>query len=178
MRRYGQALCLTPLLLEINTMRNFAKFSAIVALSLASAAASATGLGGVVVIGGAAGGYAGSVTGNASSYSDGNAIAASQVNGYGSSFQHTDGFSGGSATVGGHVNNVGANIVTGTTQYAQTNSYGNVTGNAPIMAGESIANGTAGFAKNVSAAGGTGNFQTAQIGGFVGIGAIGAFGHF
>lgn len=143
-----------------------------------SATVQANGIGGGIIVGGVAGNYAGSMSGNASSYTDGSAIAASQVNGYGSSFQHTDGFGGGSASVGGHVNHVGANIVTGTTQYAQTYSVGNVTGNAPIMVGESIANGTAGFAKEVNSAGGTANFATNQIGGFVGFGGVAAIGQF
>lgn len=133
------------------------------------------GIGGIVVGVGAAG-YAGTVTGSASSVSEGNAIAATQVNGYGSSFQHTDGFSAGSATIGGVINHAGATVVTGTTQVAQVNSYGNVTGNAPIeVAGGMIANGTGGLAKSTNYAAGNAQFGTAQfaaIGGIVGAGGF------
>lgn len=160
-------------------IRNVFGALALVALSAgAYAHGNGNGVGGGVVIGGAAAGYAGSVTGSAGSYSSGNAVAATQVNGYGSSFQHTDGFTGGTATVGGSVNHLGAQVVTGTTQVAQVNSYGSVSGNAPIeVAGGLIANGTGGLGKTDTYAGGTANFATGAIGGVIGIGgAAGIFG--
>lgn len=157
-------------------IRNTVGALALVALSMG--VASASGLGGGLVIGGAAAGYAGSVTGSAGSYSSGNAVAATQVNGYGSSFQHTDGFTAGTATVGGSVNHLGAQVVTGTTQVAQVNSYGNVSGNAPIeVAGGLIANGTGGLGKTDTFANGNAHFATGAIGGVIGIGAAaGIFG--
>ncbi|MBD4204412.1 hypothetical protein GUH47_00030 [Xanthomonas citri pv. citri] len=127
-------------------------------------------MGGGLVIGVGASGFAGSVTGSAASVSEGNAVAASVVNGYGSSFQHTDGYSTGSATIGGVVNHQGAQVVTQTTQAAQVYSVGNVTGNAPIMSGDLIANGTAGLAKTTNYSSGNANFAT---GGIVGIGGVG-----
>lgn len=144
-----------------------------VAFSLAFVgAASAQGIAGGIVVGGVAGGFAGSASGTAFSNSQGSAVAASQVNGYGSSYQHSDGVTGGTATIGGAVNHVGATITTGTTQYATTNSWGGVTGNAPIMAGDSIANGTAGFGSTKVGAAGNSQFATGAIGGVIAIGGV------
>lgn len=115
------------------------------------------------------GGYLGTVSGAASSISSGGAVAAAQVNGYGSSFQGTGGISGGTATVGGVVTGAGATVITGTTQIAVVQSYGNVTGNAPINVGDNmIANGTGGIAKSDNYAGGNSAFQLAQFGGYAG----------
>lgn len=148
------------------------------ALAVAAFNASAAGLGAGIVIGGGATGFAGAVSGNAYSNSTGSAVAASQVNGYGSSFQHTDGFTGGTATIGGVVNQNGAQVVTGATQVAQVNSVGNVTGNAPINVGNAIANGTAGFSETKVGSYGTANFQTGAIGGLAGFGGVVGFGNF
>lgn len=153
--------------------RSFAVLGSAIGALLFSFSVQATGIGAGLVVGGGATGFAGSVVGQASSVSEGNAVAASVVNGYGSSFQHTDGFSTGSATIGGIVTPQGAQVVTNTTQAAQVNSYGNVTGNAPIMAGELIANGTGGLAKTTNVAAGNANFATGAIGGVIGIGAVG-----
>jgi hypothetical protein len=160
-------------------MKTFRNLAFVVASFALAAAASATGIGGVVVVGGAAGGYAGSVVGSASSISNGNAIAATQINGYGSSFQHTDGIAQGSASIGGAVSPLGASVVTGTTQIAQVNSYGNVTGNAPIeVAGGMIANGTGGLGNTTNYAQGNAQFGTAGIGGFAVLGGLGVIGSF
>lgn len=156
----------------------FARSLAVAALMLVGSITHAAGLGGSITVGGGLSGFAGSVVGSASSVSEGNAVAATQVNGYGGSYQHTDGFSAGSATIGGVVNNQGAQVITGTTQVAHVNSYGSVSGNAPIEVGNGlIANGTGGLAKTTNYASGNAAFQTGAIGalGTIG-GAVNIFG--
>lgn len=147
-------------------------------LLAASSAASAAGIGAGIVVGGGATGFAGSASGNAFSNSEGMAVAASQVAGSGTSYQSTHAYGGGSATVGGSVNSVGAQVVTNHTQYAVVDSFGAVSGNAPIQAGNAIANGTSGFSQTKVGAYGTSNFQTGAIGGLVGFGAAVGFGGF
>lgn len=147
-------------------MKSLRSIAVVALLGLVSGAALASG------IGGEAEAYAGSITGNASSVSSGNAVAASQVNGYGTSFQHTDGISAGTATIGGAVTPTGATVVTGTQQLAQVNSYGTVSGNTPIEVGGSIYNGTGGLSKTDTFAAGNAAFTTAGIGGVVGYGSF------
>ncbi|UDY80343.1 hypothetical protein AXY1_32 [Achromobacter phage AXY1] len=118
---------------------------------------------------------AGSVYGTAGSISEGQAVAASAINGYGSSWQSAEGYTGGTATIGGVVNYQGAQVVTGTTQYAHTSGYGEVYGNAPINAGDSIANGNAAFGQTKVAASGNAQWGTVAIGAVGGIKATGVF---
>lgn len=127
-------------------------------------------VGGVVVVGGALHGYAGYAAGEASSVSNGSAIAATSVAGTGASFQHTEGVSGGSATIGGAVTPVGAAVVTGTTQYASVASYGVTIGQPAVNGDGLIVNGTTGFASSENVAQGDAAFATG------GIGAIGVIG--
>lgn len=112
---------------------------------------------------------AGVISGTAGSISEGSAVAASAVNGYGSSWQKAEGYTGGTASVGGTVNYQGAQVVTNTTQYAHTSGYGEISGNAPISVGDSIANGNASFGQ--TKVGASGNAQW----GTVAIGAVGSF---
>ncbi|MGV2904834.1 hypothetical protein, partial [Achromobacter sp. AGC25] len=100
-----------------------------------------------------------------------------QVNGYGSSSQTSFGETGGVAQVGGTFSRDGTQVVTSTRQYATSESYGNVTGNAPIMVGDSIANGGASFGKTDTAASATGTFVAGNIGAFGSIGGVGGVGH-
>jgi hypothetical protein len=152
--------------------------AALIAAFMVCGIAQAHNVGGSIEVGAGAGVYAGSVSGAASSISQGNAVAASQVNGYGSSFQHTDGVTVGQAVIGGTVNAGGASVMTGTQQLAQVNSYGSVSGNTPIQVGDSVYNGTGGLSKTDTAAYGNATFQTAGIGGFAGIGGNLNFGGF
>lgn len=143
-----------------------------VALTMASSLALASGgsIGGIAVVGGALHGYAGYAAGEASSVSEGSAIAATSVAGTGFSYQHTDSVSGGSAVIGGAVTPVGAGVVTNTSQYATVNSYG-VTIGQPALNGDGlIMNGTTGFASSNNVAEGEAAFATG------GIGAIGVIG--
>ena len=153
------------------------------ALALASfGSAHAAGIGGGIVVGGVGQVWQGDVSGKATSISNGNAIAASQVTGNGASFQHTDAISGGSATIGGSINNVGAQVGEITTQFATVNSFGQTSGNAPGSTwnngSEMIVNGTMGFASSENMAKGKANFNVGQIGGIVGIGGVAAIGNF
>lgn len=118
---------------------------------------------------------AGAVWGSASSISEGSAVAASQVNGYGASWQTAEGYTSGTASIGGVVNHQGAQVITNTTQYAHSSGYGEVSGNAPIMVGEAIANGNAAFGQTKVAASGNAVWGTAAIGAY---GAIQGTGHF
>lgn len=123
---------------------------------------------------------AGAISGSANSFSEGSAVAASQVNGFGHSIQSAWGNSGGQASIGGTVNHQGAQVITNTSQYANTSGYGDVGGNAPITVGDSIANGNAAFGQTKVNAGGTATWGTVAIGAIGSIkttGNIGGFGH-
>lgn len=120
-------------------------------------------------------GFAGYVTGTASSETIGNSVAVTNIAGTGTSFQHTDGFGAGQATVGGIVNSQGAQVTTVTTQTSQVNSYGTVTGNAPATTGGLTSNGTGGLAQVTNYAHGTGQFATGAIGGQVAINGFQGF---
>lgn len=153
----------------------FSKFAIGAALAMAMVGAQAAGVaGGIVVVGGIEV-ATGSVTGQAGSVSQGSAIAGTEVIGTGNSYQHTDSVAGGSASIGGTVGFNGANVVTGTTQYATINSNGNVSGNTPMVGQDgSIINGTTGFASSTNSAAGTATFQKVGIGGVAGIGGAAA----
>jgi hypothetical protein len=120
--------------------------------------------------------YGGTVTGTAQSTSTGTAISTTEIMGSGTSFQHTDGVSQGTATIGGSINLAGATIGSQTTQLTEQHSYGTTTGGAPNMDGNSIVNGTTGFGKvdNTASVGST--FGATAIGGVAGIGGIAAIG--
>ncbi|MGE8689763.1 MAG: hypothetical protein ACN6PJ_21640 [Achromobacter sp.] len=148
------------------------KLAAVAALSLFAATAYATG-----PVGGSVTGHAGAINGTASSVSTGSSVVATQINGYGSSSQTSFGSTGGIAEVGGTFSRDGTQVVTSTRQYANSESYGSVSGNAPIMVGDSIANGGATFAKTDTNASATGSFHAVNVGAFGSIHGIGAVGH-
>ncbi|CAB3736594.1 MULTISPECIES: hypothetical protein [Achromobacter] len=122
-------------------------------------------------------GHAGTINGTASSISNGSSVVATQVNGYGSSSQTSFGETGGVAQVGGTFNRDGTTVVTSTRQYATSETYGHVSGNAPIMVGDSIANGGASFGQTETKASASGTFASANIGAFGAIGGVGSMGH-
>lgn len=130
------------------------------------------GVEGGAVVGIGATGFVGTVTGSASSISTGNAVTAAQVGGNGGSFQSANGSTGGTATIGGGVNNVGATVVTSTTQYSNSAVTGSTFGNAPTMSGTSIANGGAAYGNTNTAAQGGATFATESIGAVAGIGGV------
>lgn len=148
------------------------KLAAVAALSLLAAAAQASGQ-----AGGSVTGHAGAINGTASSISTGSSVVATQINGYGSSSQTSFGSTGGIAEVGGTFSRDGTQVVTSTRQYSNSESYGNVTGNAPIMVGDSIANGGATFGKTETSASATGSFHAMNVGAFGAIHGIGGVGH-
>lgn len=152
------------------------KLAAAAALSLFAASAFAAGQ-----VGGSVTGHAGAINGTASSISTGSSVAATQINGYGTSSQVSFGMTGGVSEVGGTFNRDGTQVVTSTRQYANSDSSGSMTGNAPIMVGDSIANGSATFAKTDTSASATGSFHAVNVGAFgsiSGIGAVGGVGGF
>ncbi|MEB3098936.1 hypothetical protein VCS63_24070 [Achromobacter sp. D10] len=148
------------------------KLAAVAGLSLAAVSAHAAGQ-----FGGSVTGHAGAINGTASSVSTGSSVAATQINGYGSSTQVSFGMTGGVAEVGGTFSHDGTQVVTSTRQYANSDSYGQVSGNAPIMVGDSIANGGATFAKTDTSASATGSFHAVNVGAFGSIHGIGPVGH-
>ncbi|MGB3434695.1 hypothetical protein [Achromobacter sp.] len=151
------------------------KLAAVAALSLFAASAYASDPGGSIT------GHAGAINGTASSISTGSSVAATQINGYGSSSQVSFGMTGGVSEVGGTFSRDGTQVVTSTRQYANSDSYGHVSGNAPIMVGDSIANGGATFAKTDTSASATGSFHAVNVGAFGsihGIGPVGGVGGF
>ncbi|CAB3737741.1 MULTISPECIES: hypothetical protein [Achromobacter] len=150
------------------------KLAAVAALSLFAASAYASGPSGPSV---SVTGHAGTINGTASSISNGSSVVATQVNGYGSSSQTSFGETGGVAQVGGTFNRDGTTVVTSTRQYATSETYGHVSGNAPIMVGDSIANGGASFGQTETKASASGTFASANIGAFGAIGGVGSMGH-
>ena len=146
------------------------KLIAVAALSLFAVSAHADP-------GGSITGHAGAINGTASSISTGSSVAATQINGYGSSTQVSFGMTGGVAEVGGTFSRDGTQVVTSTRQYANSDSYGHVSGNAPIVVGDSIANGGATFAKTDTSASATGSFHAVNVGAFGSIHGIGPVGH-
>ena len=123
-------------------------------------------------------GYSGSIHGTVSSVSNGSSVVATQVNGYGSSTQTSFGETGGVAQASGSFSHNGIETVTSTRQYATSETYGHVSGNAPIMSGDSIANGGATFEKTDTNASATGSFHAATFGATASIQGIGGIGHF
>lgn len=120
--------------------------------------------------------FSGSAGGTGASVSSGNAVTSSQVNGYGSSFQHQEGFATGSASIGGAVNAGGATVGTAVTQAAQTFGTGSISGNVPIMVGDSIANGGASMSQSNNVAQGSDQFNIAAIGGSLTLAGFRSFG--
>ena len=113
-----------------------------------------------------------------SSVSTGSSVVSTQVNGYGSSSQTSFGETGGVAQASGSFSHNGIETVTSTRQYATSDTYGHVSGNAPIMVGDSIANGGATFEKTDTNASATGSFHAATFGATASIQGIGGIGHF
>lgn len=146
------------------------KLMAVAALSLFAVSAYADP-------GGSITGHAGAINGTASSISTGSSVAATQINGYGSSTQVSFGMTGGVAEVGGTFSRDGTQVVTSTRQYANSDSYGHVSGNAPIMVGDSIANGGATFGSTTTNATATGTYNAGAIGATASIHGIGPVGH-
>ncbi|AOU94673.1 uncharacterized protein AruCF_3782 [Achromobacter ruhlandii] len=107
-------------------------------------------------------------------------MVSTQINGYGSSSQTSFGETGGVATAGGSFSPDGTTAVTSTRQYATSETYGHIQGNAPIMVGDSIANGGATFGSTTTNATATGTFNAGAIGATAsihGVGPVGGFGH-
>ena len=150
------------------------KLAAVAVLSMCAASAYATGPRPSVSISG----YSGSIHGTVSSVSNGSSVVATQVNGYGSSTQTSFGETGGVAQASGSFSHNGIETVTSTRQYATSETYGHVSGNAPIMSGDSIANGGATFEKTDTNASATGSFHAATFGATASIQGIGGIGHF
>lgn len=153
------------------------KLAAVATLSLVAVSAYASGPG---QPGMSASGHVGTITGTVSSVSTGTSVVSTQINGYGSSSQTSFGETGGVATAGGSFSPDGTTAVTSTRQYATSESYGHITGNAPIMVGDSIANGGATFGNTTTNASATGTFKAGAIGATAsihGVGPVGGFGH-
>lgn len=114
----------------------------------------------------AVGQHTGIVWGNTSSESKGNAIAAAQVTGIGSSSQWANSNTLGSSTFGGKIDNIGTTVFSGSMQDTKVNAGGTVTGNAQLMEGNSILNGSQAFGSTVSQAKADSNFEVKQYGSF------------
>lgn len=155
------------------------KLAAVATLSLVAFSAYAGGPSPSI----SASGHVGTITGTVSSVSTGTSVVSTQINGYGSSSQTSFGETGGVASAGGTFNKDATNAVTSTRQYATSETYGHVSGNAPIMVGDSIANGGATFGSTTTNATATGTFNAAAIGatasihGIGPVGGVGGFGH-
>lgn len=114
----------------------------------------------------AIGQHTGIVWGNTSSESKGNAVAAAQVTGMGSSSQWANSNTLGSSTLGGKIDNIGATVFTGSSQSSVANAGGTVTGNAQLMEGNSILNGSQAFGSTVGQAKVDSNWEVKQYGSF------------
>ncbi len=121
-------------------------------------------------------GHIGTINGTASSVSTSNSVVASQVNGTGHSSQTSFGSTGGEASVGVTFSHDSTLVVTSATQYANSESYGHVSGNAPVNVGDSIANGGATYGSTQTDATGNATFKAVSFGGSGSIQGIGAFG--
>ncbi|MDR5756988.1 hypothetical protein [Caballeronia sp. LZ035] len=151
----------------------FRKIIVVAALaSLFVGHAQASGVEGGIVVGAGASAFGGSVSGSAASISNGNAVTAAQVGGSGASYQNAFNNTGGTATIGGGVNSVGAQVVTNTTQFSNSGVTGSAVGNAPTNVGDSIANGGAAYGSTTTAAQGNAQFATGAIGAVGAIGGI------
>lgn len=126
--------------------------------------------------------YTGNINGSATSISNGNAVTAAQVGGQGQSIQSAFNNTGGTSSVGGSISAGGATVGSNTTQYSNSQVTGNVSGNAPTMDGNSIANGGAAFGNTTTTANVGSSFGSNVKGGTLGINgsaafqAVGAFG--
>lgn len=147
------------------------KLASVAALSLLAVAGYAQAAGGF-----SGQGHIGTISGTANSVSTGNSVVATQVNGTGFSTQTSFGNTGGEASVGVTFNHDSTLVVTSTRQYADSQSYGHVSGGAPVNVGNSIANGGATFESTTTDATGNATFKAASFGGSGGIQGIGALG--
>lgn len=125
-----------------------------------------------------AGGFASGAYGTASSVSNGNVVAGSQVVGNGLSIQGSFAQSAGSAGVQGSINPTGATISTNTVQDAVVASGGIAIGPGVQLRNSNgnILNGTTGFASSENHAEGEAGFAAGMIGLGVGFGGFGNFG--
>ncbi|MFT0547449.1 hypothetical protein ACMHYO_14100 [Allopusillimonas ginsengisoli] len=139
--------------------------------------ASAAGIGGAIVVGGVAQGWEAGASGTAKSASEGAAVAVGQVAGTGYSYQNSVANSGGTASIGGFVSPTTASISTSTSQYANISTVGS-TDQAAFNVDGLIQNGSIAQAQTVNSAKGKASFDVGQIGGVIGIGAIGVVGSF
>lgn len=114
----------------------------------------------------AVGQHTGIVWGNTSSESKGNAIAAAQVTGIGSSSQWANSNTLGSSTFGGKIDNIGTTVFSGSMQDTKVNAGGTVTGNAQLTEGNSIVNGSQAFGSTVGQAKVDSNWEYKQYGSF------------
>lgn len=155
----------------IVSTRSLIAAAVIGAACLAAPKAHADGVGVSASIGTNGTQFTGNAIGATSSISQGSAVAASQVNGFGGSHQYSDANTRGSGTVGAKIDNIGATVFSGSQQVAEVNSNGFVYGNAPIMDGTSIANGSAAFADTRVNANVGANFATSAFGAHQGFNA-------
>lgn len=153
----------------------FKKTLAVLAVSLSTVGlASASGIGGVVVIGGVGGGYVGTAAGSAQSVTEGAAVAVGNVTGSGHSIQSSVATGGGTASVAGAVSPSGVSVSTATTQHANVRAIG-TTNQAALDRKGLIQNGSIGQAQSMNTASGWANFDTVGFGGIVAIGGIAGF---
>lgn len=131
---------------------------------------------GGLAIGGQVQTYQGSISGQASSISNGNAVTAAQVGGNGSSYQAATNVTGGQSVVGGGITAAGATVGTQTSQYSTSVVTGVSVGNAPTNVGNSIANGGQAYGNTTTQAVGTTTFAAQQVGGSVAIAGIAGIG--
>lgn len=114
----------------------------------------------------AVGQHTGISWGNTSSESKGNAIAAAQVTGMGSSSQWANSNTLGSSTFGSKIDNIGTTVFSGSMQDTKVNAGGTVSGNAQLMEGNSILNGSQAFGSTVGQAKVDSNWEVKQYGSF------------
>lgn len=114
----------------------------------------------------AIGQFQGATWGNTSSESKGNAVAAAQITGAGSSSQWANSNTLGSSTFGGKIDSVGTTVFSGSMQDSKVNAGGTVSGNAQLMEGNSIVNGAQAFGSTVGQAKVDSNWEAKGYGSF------------
>ena len=136
------------------------KLAAVAVLSMCAASAYAAGPGPSVSISG----YSGNIHGTVSSVSTAVRWFPPRSTATVRPARPSFGETGGVAQASGSFSHNGIETVTSTRQYATSDTYGHVSGNAPIMVGDSIANGGATFEKTDTNASATGSFHAATFG--------------
>lgn len=104
--------------------------------------------------------------GSVTSESKGNAIAAAQIAGAGTSSQWANSNTLGSSTIGAKPDGIGVTLMTGSNQDSKVNAGGSITGNVQVMDGTSIANGAAALANSFGTAKMDGNFESKVYGSY------------